>query len=291
VTKKVLVTGATGNIGGQLVPRLTAYDELEVSAFVRDEAKAGSLQEAGAKLVLGTFEDAQAVRAAVEGVDTVVLITAPNPNSADQASTVLTAAKEAGVRKIVRVSALKAAVDGPTDNTRQHGRTDNEIQASGLTYTILRPHFFMQNYFMAAQSIMGDGAMYWGMGDGKLGMVDVRDVVDCLEKSVISDEFDNQIFTPTGPESITFQDSAHSLTNALGQQVNYVPVPVEAVKQAIREMGMGDWFAEVMGDYSRAYSENWGDFTTDDVTRLTGQPARSFDSFANEVLGPALTQN
>ena len=203
MTKKVLVTGATGNIGSQLVPRLTAHNDLEVHALVRDEAKAAGLKEAGAELVVGTFEDDQAVRAAVDSVDTVVLITAPNPNAADQAVAVLNAAKAAGVRKIVRVSALKAAVDGPTDNTRQHGRTDAAIQSSGLTYVILRPHFFMQNLFFAAQTIASDGNMYWGMGDGKLGMIDVRDIVDCLEPCVVSDKYDNQVFTPTGPESIT----------------------------------------------------------------------------------------
>jgi uncharacterized protein YbjT (DUF2867 family) len=290
MTKKVLVTGATGSIGGQLAPRLAAYGDLEVRAFVRDEGKAANLKAAGAELAVGTFENGEAVRAALDGIDTVVLITAPNPNAADQALTVLNAAKAAGVRKIVRVSALKAAVDGPTDNTRQHGRTDDAIQSSGLTYVILRPHFFMQNLFFAAQTVANDGTMYWGMGDGKLGMIDVRDIVDCVEKCVVSDAYDNQVFNPTGPESISFQDSARSLTEIMGKQVNYVPVPLEAVEQSIREMGMGDWFAKVMRDYSKAYSENWGDFATDDVQRITGQPARSFDAFAREVFVPALGQ-
>jgi uncharacterized protein YbjT (DUF2867 family) len=284
------VTGATGNIGSQLVPRLAAHDGFEVRAFVRDEAKAANLKAGGAELAVGTFENEGSVRAAVAGVDTVVLITAPNPNAADQAITVLNAAKAAGVRKIVRISALKASVDGPTDNTRQHGRTDDAIQSSGLTYVILRPHFFMQNLFFAAQTVASDGNMYWGMGDGKLGMIDVRDIVDCVEQCVVSDAYDNQVFTPTGPESISFQDGAESLTEIMGKQVNYVPVPLEAVEQSIREMGMGDWFAKVMRDYSKAYSENWGDFATDDVQRITGQPARSFDAFAREVFVPVLGQ-
>jgi len=143
MTKKVLVTGATGNIGSQLVPRLAAYDDIDVRAFVHHAEKAAPLKAVGAELALGTFEDPQAVRVAVDGIDTIVLITAMNPHAADQASAVLTAARAAGVRKIVRLSAVNAAVDGPTDNTRQHGRTDTEIQAAGLTYTILRPHFFM----------------------------------------------------------------------------------------------------------------------------------------------------
>ena len=289
MAERVLVTGATGNIGSQLVTGLTKYGDINVSAFVRDEGKAATLKEAGAELAVGTFEDPGAVRSAVDGVDTIVLITAPNPNAADQASGVLAASKDAGVRKVVRISALKASTDGPTDNTRQHGRTDDEIRSSGLTYTILRPHFFMQNVFMSAQSIASEGKMYWGMGDGKLGMIDVRDIVDCAVKCVRSDEYDNQILNLTGPESISFHDVANSLADGLQRPVNYVPVPVEAVEQCLHDMGMGDWFPVVMRDYSDAYSNSWGDFVTADVERVTGHPARSIDVFTREVFAPALS--
>jgi uncharacterized protein YbjT (DUF2867 family) len=287
--KKVLVTGATGKIGSQLVPRLAAYDDIAVRAFVRNAERAKPLIAGGAELALGTLEDAQAVRAAVDGIDTLVLITVASPNAADHASTVLAAAKGAGVRKIVRISVFKAAIDGPTDITRQHGRTDTEIQASGLTYIILRPPFFMQNIlFMAASSIATEGKLYFGTGDGKLSMIDMRDIVDCAEQNVVSDTYDNQIFTLTGPESVRFHDIANRLTNILGRPVQYVSVPPEAVEQSIRAMGMGDWYAQVMRDLCKAYSENWGDVTTDEVARITGHPPRSFDAFAREVFAPTL---
>jgi uncharacterized protein YbjT (DUF2867 family) len=287
--KKVLVSGATGKIGSQLVPRLAACDDIAVRAFVRNEQKAAPLIASGAELALGAFEDVQAVLAAVDGIDTVVLITIQNPNAADQASAVLAAAKKAGVRKIVRISVFKAAIDGPTDVTRLHGRTDTELKASGLTFTILRPPFFMQNlFFMAARSITSEGKLYFGTGDGKLGMVDLRDIVDCAERSVVSDTYDNEVFTLTGPESISFHDIANRLTNTLGRPVQYVSVPPEAVEQSIRAMGMGDWYAQVMRDLCKAYRENWGDVTTDDVARIAGHSPRSFDAFAREVFAPAL---
>jgi uncharacterized protein YbjT (DUF2867 family) len=288
--KKVLVTGATGKIGSQVVPRLAAYDETAVRAFVRNAEKAAPLITSGAELALGTFEDAQAVRSAVEGIDAVVLITLQNPNAAEQAGAVLSAATEAGVRKIVRISVFKAAINGPTDVTRLHGRTDTEIQASGLTYTILRPCFFMQNlFFMAARSIAGDGKLYFGTGDAKLGMIDLRDIVDCAVQSVVSDAYDNQVFTLTGPEAISFHDIADRLSNILERPIRYVAVPPEAVEQSIRAMGMGDWYAQVMRDLCKAYRENWGDVTTDDVARIAGHAPRSFDAFTREVFAPALS--
>jgi uncharacterized protein YbjT (DUF2867 family) len=289
MVRRVLVTGATGRIGGQLVPRLAGYHDLAVRALVRNAKKAAPLEICGAELALGRLEDAQSLRTALEGIDTVVLITPASPDAADQAGSVLAAAKAAGVRKIVRISVFKAAVDGPTAITRLHGRTDTDIQASGLTYTILRPPFFMQNlFFMAPDSLAREGRLYFGIGYGKLGMIDLRDIVDCAEACVISDAYDDQVFTLTGPESIGFHHIATRLNDILARPVQYIPVPPEAVERSIRAMGMGDWYAQVMRDLCRAYSENWGDLITDSVARITGRAPRSFDVFAREVMLPAL---
>jgi uncharacterized protein YbjT (DUF2867 family) len=289
MVRRVLVTGATGRIGGQLVPRLAGYKGLAVRAFVRNAKKAAPLEISGAELALGRLEDLQSVRIALDGIDTVVLITPATPDAADQASSVLAAAKAAGVRKIVRISVFKAAVDGPSGVTRLHGRTDSEILESGLTYTILRPPFFMQNlFFMAADSLAREGRLYFGIGYGKLGMIDLRDIVDCAESCVVSDAYDDQVFTLTGPESIGFHHIASRLNAILGRHVQYIPVPPEAVERSIRAMGMGEWYAQVMRDLCRAYSENWGDLTTDSVARITGRIPRSFDVFAREVMVPGL---
>ena len=289
MSKPILVTGATGNIGGSLVRQLSA-DGHATRAFVRDPAKASDLAKAGAGLAVGTFEERETLDAAVAGVDTMVLITAANENAAEQASAAVAAAKAGGVRKLIRLSAIKASPDGPTDNTRQHGRTEAEIKASGLTYSFLRPHIFMQNLFMAAESIGKDGAMYWGMGDGKMGMIDTRDVADCLAVCATTDKYDNQAFELTGPESISYGDVANVLSEALGRTVNYVQVQPSDVRDSIRAARFGDWAAEVFGDYSQAYRDGWGDFTTDEVMRIAGHPPRSITDFAQEVLAPVLKQ-
>jgi uncharacterized protein YbjT (DUF2867 family) len=287
--QRILVTGASGKVGSRLVPRLAARDGVAVRAFVRDADRAAPLRACGAELARGTFEDAGAVRAAVDGVDTLVLITAASPAAADQAGAFLAAARAAGVRKIVRLSVFRAAADGPADVTRLHGRTDDALRRTGLTYVILRPPFFMQNLVgMAAPSIVRDGTLPFGVGDGRLGLIDLRDVVECVEAGAVSDACDDEVVTLTGPESLGFGDVAGRLALALGRPVRYVPVSPEAVAQAIRALGLGDWYAGVMRDLCRAYGENWGDVTTNGVARLTGHPPRSVDAFAHEVFAPAL---
>ena len=289
--KKVLITGATGKIGSQLISRLVRNNDIMVRAFVRNAEKAVPLQVKRVELVYGSFENARTVREAVEDIDTLVLITTQNPDAAYQASAMIKAARNSGIRKIVRISVFKAAVDGPTAITRLHGQTDIEIQDSGLTHIILRPPFFMQNlFFMAAHQIHSEDKLYFGTGEGKLGLIDLRDIADCAAQCVVTNTYDNKTFTLTGPESLNFHEIANQLSNILGRRIQYVDLLPEAVENSIRSLGWGDWYAQVIGDFCKAYRENWGYIITDDVAFITGYAARSFDQFAREQFVPSLME-
>lgn len=284
MSRTIFVSGATGNIGMQLVPRLTAAGAT-VHAFVRDLEKAKPLAEAGAKLFQGDFEDAAAVEAAMAGCDTVFSITPPNPRAVEQVHVQIEAAKKMETPpNFIRLSVIKSGADAPTDNGVLHGKTDEEILNSGLNYTILRPHFFMQNIWGAVGTIADHGSMYMGMGEGKLAMIDVRDIVDSAFEVTMNRPVENKIWTLTGPASIDFNQVAASIGNTIGKEVKYVPVGLDDVKKAMLDMGWNEWGANVMAQYSDAYSKGWGEFTTNDVQELTGNPARSIDQFTSEVL-------
>jgi uncharacterized protein YbjT (DUF2867 family) len=279
----IVVTGANGTIGGRVVTELLGRKH-RVVAVVRDEEKAGALKAAGAKVVRATFEDTASLRAAFSEADTVVLITANNANAAEQAAAAIAAAREAGVRKVVRISALKADVNGPTENTRQHGRTEALLRESGLVSVILRPHFFMQNALASLGSIAAEGKIYFGVGEGRLGMIDTRDVADSAVVAATSSAFDGQTIELTGPASIGYDVVAAAASKALGRPVAYVAVPPAAVAEAMRSFGADDFSAGIVKDYCTAYAGGWGDFTTREVERLTGKPPRSIDDFVGEVL-------
>ena len=156
------------------------------------------------------------------------------------------------------------------------------LKASGLPYTIIKPGFFMQNTMMAALTIASEGAVYLPMKDGNIGMIDVRDIVDVAVKVLTEDGHEGKSYTLTGPASISLHDVAASLSNVLGKQVNYVDVPLEAGRQGMISMGLSEWFADAMTEYFQAFSEGYGDFTTDDVQLITGNPARPFEAFASD---------
>ena len=186
---EIAVTGATGTIGRRVVEGLIAT-KASVVALVRDASKGAALEPLGARLAVGSFEDPASLDGAFAGADTVVLISAANANAAEQTASAIEAAARSGVRKIVRISALKADPDGPTDNTRQHGRTEAALRDSGLTHVILRPHLFLQNLLASIPTIVGQGKLYFGVGTARMGMVDTRDVADAAVIAATTDRFD-----------------------------------------------------------------------------------------------------
>lgn len=286
--RNVLVTGSTGNVGSSLIPLLASRSDCTVTAMTRDPASAGQNFPAGVQVVGGSFEDEASLIAAMRGIHTVVLMAPPNPDCVQQNRAVVEAAKTSGVKKIIRISAIKASESGRTENTRLHGECDTLLVESGLQYLILRPNYFMQNIMMSLDSISSNHCFYAGTGDGKFAMIDIRDVADSAAAAAITDQFNNEIIEISGPQSISFHDVAATLSEIAGRQISYVAVSPDDVKASLLGMGFGEWMANLLGEYSEAYGAGWGDLVTDNVQRLTGNPARSFSRFATECLVPML---
>ena len=207
---KILVTGATGNVGSAVIANLTSMG-VSVRALVRNDTKARDLEDAGVEVAIGDLEKPETLDAAFMGVDKVFLLTAVGPNAVTQASNGIAAAKRAGGLYTVRLSAVKAAPDSPTRIGRLHAETEDELKASGLPYTILKPHFYMQNTLMAAETVASDGVFYMPFKDGNLGIIDIRDIAAVAAKVLTQDGHEGKTYTPTGPASISFHDVASGL--------------------------------------------------------------------------------
>ncbi len=154
----------------------------------------------------------------------------------------------------------------------------------------------MQNTMMAAGTVASGcpgckhGIVYMPMRDGKFGIIDVRDIVDVAAKVLTEDGHQDKTYGLTGPTSISFHDVAAGLSKALGKEVKYVDVPLEAAREAMVGMGLSAWHADAFNEYNKAFSEGLGDFTTSDVQELTGHTARSYETFARdfaEMFAPA----
>ncbi|MBB6487090.1 SDR family oxidoreductase [Rhizobium lusitanum] len=285
----ILITGATGKIAQHLIPSLLDQGQ-PVRAMVRSPDKEATLAQQGARTVIASFEDAESLDKAFAGVETLLFVTPPHEQAAAWASAGLAAAKRAGIKRIVRISALLAGSDGPSDNNRQHGGTDDELRVCGIPSVILRPHFFMQNLLADVPTLKAQDTLYAAAGNAKLSMIDTRDIADVARCALLSSAWDGNTYDLTGPTSVSFHEIAEELSEQLGREIKYRPVSPEALAQSIRDMGLGEWFAQGFHDYLLAYSRGWGDFTTNAVQAILGKQARTFRQFAKEVLVPELSE-
>ena len=277
---KVLVTGATGNVGSGLVPALKQAG-VDVRALVHEEVKAQPLRDLGVEVVLGDLEDPKTSETAVAGVDKIYLLVTNGPTAKDQATNVIRAAARAGSPTVVR-----HGMYGPPQSriAEQHDVIDRELKSSGLTHTTLRPTFFMQNALMSGPTVASDGMIYWPWKDGKVGMIDVRDIVDVAFTVLTEDGHEGNEYILTGPQSISYHDVAAGLSKVLGKEVTYVSVPIEAARESMVGMGFPGWTTDGYLELMAGFADNWGDRVSPDVEKITGSPGRSFEQFARDFV-------
>ena len=186
--------------------------------------KAEALQQEGVEAVVGDLEEPDTLGDAFEGVDVLFLLTPASALEPSMGSNAVTAAKKAKVKHIVRNSAIKAAHDAPNRNGRLHALVEESVKASGIPWTILRPHYYMQNLLSSAGSVASDGMLYMNMGDAAVGMIDGRDV-GLFAAKVIEDPAAHagKVYTPTGPESMTMAQAAETLGTRWASPSNTSP--------------------------------------------------------------------
>ena len=276
----ILITGGTGTTGRYILRELRQLG-VQPRALVRSEAKAEQVRDEGAEPVLGDFAKPDTLGPAMEGIDRVLILSAPDARMVELQSAVVDAAGAAGVRRVVKISALGAAGDAPYQLGRWHGDVERHIEGSGMEWTHLRPHSFMQNLLASAASIR-EGTLYSAMGEGRIPMVDARDVAAVAARLLVQGGLEREAPTLTGPRSVSRAEVAETLGRTIGRKVRYVPVSPEAERQAVLEVGLPQWLADDLVSLSILYASGDVAGPTGVVTRVLGRPARSLDDFARD---------
>jgi uncharacterized protein YbjT (DUF2867 family) len=266
----ILISGANGNVSGAVLRSLD-LDSRDVRALVRDPAKAPE----GVPAVVGDLDVPATLPSAFEGVDVLWLLTRMGPRAPHQSMNAVWAARQAGAKHIVRLSAIGAAYDAPTRNGRLHALSDAELASSGLDWTIIRPSSFMQNLIGS----VSDGTLYGANGDGRVGMIDVRDIAD-FAAHVLSNPAPHagRTYTLTGPASISLEEAAAAV------DATYHPVTPEQAYEAMRQAGLDETLASMGAEYAAAFADGWGDSITTDFIDVMGRRPRTFAEFAHDML-------
>ena len=279
MAKTVLVTGATGTVGRD-VAKLLSKKGAAVRAGVRDQAKARQRFDDDIALAMFDFEDDSSFAGALDGVGKVFLLPPLLPNQVELTNAFVDAAKRAGVRHIVKLSAI--GVDDRTQFTvgKAHGANEQHIRESGLAFTFLRPNSFMQNFITYFPP--RNGAIYLPWGNGTASFVDARNIASVAAEVLTSDRHEEKIYTLTGPAALGIAEVAQILSEVAGREFKYVDVPEDAARDGMLQSGVPKWQVEALMELHAINKQNRWSAVTSDVEKVTGTPPTDFAQFARD---------
>ncbi len=240
----ILVTGATGNIGAQVIQHLVNHGA-DVRALVRDPSKANF--PAGVAVVEGEFLDVDSLRSAFEGVSTLFLLNAVVPDEFTQALIALNVARSAGIKRIVYLSVIHADVYVTVPHFAGKFAVERMIEKMGFHATILRPAYFIQNDLTIKDVITSYGIYPMPVGDKGLAMIDVRDIAEIAAMELLRREQAAQPLPLTrinlvGPETLKGAGIATIWSDALGCAITYGGGDTAAFEQNLKQF-MPPWMA------------------------------------------------
>ncbi len=276
----ILVVGATGKVGQEVVRQLSAAD-VPARALVRDPVRASHIRLPGVQIVVGDLARPESLDPALSGVDRVFLASPADPEQVTLQGNLVQACNRAGVRHVVKVS-VAGGPDAATQIGRWHWTTEKQIEASGLGFTMLRPNLYMQQTLRFAASVASSGSFSLPCGAGEVSIVDARDVASVAVCTLTQPGHDRKIYDLTGPEALSFDAMADAIGQAIDRKVAYVHVPPEYARKQMLADGVPRWLADDMLVLFASIREGYGGAVSDAVPRVTGKKARTFHQFARD---------
>src|SRR5713101_1477477 len=244
--KMILVTGATGLNGSELVRRLSARG-VHVRALVRSSARAeGFSALPKVEIVEGDMARPETLTGPLRGVERAMLISSSDPAMLEVQSNFIEAARKAGVKHVVKLSGIIPALDSPFRFARMHGEIERRLEASGMAFTHLRSGEFMQAYFRQVPSIVARGAFFLPMEDAKIASIDVGDIAEVAAIVLTGLGHEGKIYPLTGPEALNMAEVAERLSAATEKTIRYVNVAPEEATRANLAAGMPPYTAEAL---------------------------------------------
>ena len=297
----ILVTGATGTVGSEVVKQLTSPSQSSLSSGIRvrvavhSKDKADKLRDENklVEVVDMDYNKPETIVDALNGIDKLFLLTLPRPDMSEITSSLIKEAKKNDVKHVVKLSVLDAEAEPGIMITRMHRQEEKIIEESGIPYTFLRAGAFMQNFInFFGQTIKTQNAFYLPVGDGKVSLVDVRDIASVATKILLAknngtknnQQHENKKYGITGSEALSYSQAAEILSNVLGRRIAYVNVTDEDARNAMKKMGMEDWLIDALLELYSVIRSGYASQSTTVVEQITGRKPISLEQFARDYV-------
>ncbi len=251
----ILVTGATGTVGSEVIKQLissphTSNFNIKAAVHSREGGNRVAV-ETRVKPVQIDYNKPDTIEEAFKDVDRLFLLTPFQSNMVELSANLVNVAKKkktGAVKHIVKLSVMGADAEPGITGGRLHRQAENIIEESGISYTFLRPNFFMQNFIkFFSQTIKEQGAFYVPAGDGKVSFVDVRDIAGVAVQALLNEsKHGRKAYNITDPNAISYAEAAEILSNEIGRKIKYVDISEDQAREGITAEGMDEWFIDSM---------------------------------------------
>lgn len=238
----ILVTGATGQLGSQIVENLlTQISPNEIAVLVRDEEKAKDLIEKGVHIRIGDYHNPNSLNSALKDVKKIILISSNDFNNRfSQHKNVIDAAKKENVKHIIYTSvSMKDIKTSPLKEfLEDHYQTEDYIKENGFDYTMMQHSLYLDviPIFLGEQAI--ENGVFFPAGEGRVAYASRNDLAEAIAKIALSDAFRNQSLPMTNSENYSYSDVAQLLTELSGKEVIYVNPTPEVFSKTLKEFGL-----------------------------------------------------
>jgi len=288
LTETILITGATGTVGSEVVKQLSAKGENIIVKAAARSATDNTFENLNrVQVVQLDYDKPDSLAVALKGVDKLFLLTPFQSNMVDLTSNLVSEAKKAKVKYIAKQSVMGADAEPGITPGRLHRQAEKIIEESGIPFTFLRPNFFMQNFVnYYSNLIRSQGAFYMPAGDAKVSFVDVRDIAAVAVKSLINDnQQKGRAYNITGGEALTYGQAAEILSKAVGKKINYVNVTDQDARKGMKDMSMDEWTIKSMIELFEITRAGYVSEISPIVEQVTGNKPITFSQFANDYAG------
>lgn len=278
----IAVTGATGQLGRLVIKRLKekAGDEA-IIALARTPARA---QDLGVDLRAGDYEDRESLDTALEGVDTLMFISASEIGKrVSQHRNVIEAAKSRGVKRVVYTSLLHAD-RSPISLADEHRQTEKMLAESGLEVTLLRNGWYTENYAGAVQAAVAHGVLVGSAGEGRISSATRDDYAQAAVVTLTTGGHADKTYELSGDEAYTLTDLAAEVSRQTGREIPYKDLPRDEYAHILTGAGLDAGFAAVVADFDVAASEDALYDEGRTLSQLLGRPTVSLAQAVDAML-------
>lgn len=276
-----IVTGASGQLGRQVIDNLIAAGASPIIAISRSPEKLAELADKGVEARKGDFNDPSSLPAAFAGGKRLLIISTddlePGKRLEAQKNAVAAAAKE-GITHIVYTSLTNPVEESPITFSKDHSDTEALIRETGASYTILRNNLYTDLVLMGGGQSIAMGQHFAAAGEGKTGYVTRADCARAAAAALMH-ETGSSVLDITGPEAVSQGDIAAILSEVSGKEIPYIPISTEELVQGMTGAGLPEPMAKVFASFDEAMAKDYLSVATDDLKNLTGQAGQSVRDF------------